>query len=142
MSNEKWIFAATATGFAGFGIALLIFPGLLGVVGIKELSRSGEVEIRAVYGGLQIGLGLFFLLAFNRPRWARAGLVVQICSVGGLAIGRIFGLLVAGWAAKPFIYLILAVELILVILGANALIELNKTKKKNDHEAPQHVIKK
>jgi Domain of unknown function (DUF4345) len=134
MSEEKWIFGATAIGFAGFGIALLIFPNLIGLIGVKELKNSGLVEIRAMYGGLQLGLGLFFLLALNRPRWVRAGLVLQVCILGGLVIGRIFGLVVVNWQAKPLVYLILAAELILAILGTSALISYKKAKKKSEFE--------
>lgn len=134
MSQEKWVFGATAIGFAGFGIALLIFPNLIGMVGIKELTNSGLVEIRALYGGLKLGIGLFFLLALNRPQWVRAALVAQVCLVSGLALGRIFGLVVSNWQTKPIIYLILAAELILAILGAITLISNKKAKKKNEFE--------
>ena len=134
MSQEKWIFGATAIGFAGFGIALLIFPNLIGLVGVKELTNSGLVEVRAMYGGLQLGIGLFFLLALNRPKWVRAALVAQVCLVSGLALGRIFGLVVTNWHAKPVIYLILAAELILAILGASTLISHKKAKKKSEVE--------
>ena len=134
MSQEKWIFGATAIGFAGFGIALLIFPNLIGLVGVKELTNSGLVEIRAMYGGLQLGLALFFLLAINRPRWVRPGLIIHMCVIGGLAIGRIFGLVVTNWQAKPLVYLILAAELILLILSVGAFIEIKKEKKKKEEE--------
>lgn len=134
MSQEKWIFGTTAIGFAGFGIALLIFPNLIGLVGVKELANSGLVEIRAMYGGLQLGLALFFLLAFNRPKWVRPALIVHMCVVGGLALGRVFGLVVTKWHAKPLVYTILAAELILVILAVGAFIELKKDKKKDEIE--------
>ena len=139
MSQEKWIFGATAIGFAGFGIALLIFPNLIGLVGVKELTNSGLVEIRALYGGLELGIGLFFLLALNRPKWVRATLVAQVCLVGGLALGRIFGLVATNWQAKPVVYLILAAELILAILGASTLISNKKAKKKNEFEIKKDV---
>ncbi len=132
MSQEKWIFGATAIGFAGFGIALLIFPNLIGLVGVKELAPSGMVEIRAFYGGLELGIALFFLLVLNRPKWMKPALVLQVCLLGGVAIGRIFGLVVIHWQAKPIIYLILAAELILAILGAITLFSNNKAKKKNE----------
>ena len=132
MSQEKWLFGATAIGFAGFGIALLIFPNLIGLVGVKDLTNSGLVEIRTMYGGLQLGLGLFFLLALNRPKWVNAALVAQVCLVSGLALGRIFGLVVTHWQAKPLVYLILAAELILAIIGASTLISHKKAKKNSE----------
>lgn len=132
MSQEKWIFGTTAIGFAGVGIAMLIFPNLMGIVGVKELTNSGTVEIRALSGGLELGIGLFFLLALNRPKWASAALVAQVCLLGGLSLGRILGLVVIKWHAKPIIYLVLAAELLLAILGAITLISYKKTKKKNE----------
>jgi hypothetical protein len=134
MTQEKWIFGATAIGFAGFGLALLIFPNLIGMVGVKELTNSGLVEIRAMYGGLQLGLALFFLLAINRPRWVRPALILHICVVGGLAIGRIFGLVVTNWAAKPLVYLLLAAELVLVIMASSTFIEIKKEKKRKEEK--------
>ncbi len=50
------------------------------------------VSIRAVDGGLQLGLGVFFLVASTRPRWIRAGLGAAMLSGGGLAFGRIVGM--------------------------------------------------
>jgi len=134
MSKEKWIFGVTALGFAGVGIAMLIFPNLMSIVGVKELTNSGTVEIRALSGGLELGIGLFFLLALNRPKWFRPALVAQVCLLGGLSLGRILGLLIVNWNAKPLIYLVLAGELMLAILGASTLIMNKKVKKKNEFE--------
>ena len=139
MTQEKWIFGVTAIGFAGFGLALLIFPNVIGMVGVKELTNSGLVEIRAMYGGLQLGLALFFLLALNRPRWIRPALIIHMCVVGGLALGRIFGLVVTNWAAKPLVYLLLAAELILVIMAVSAFIELKKEKKRKEENEGEKV---
>ena len=139
MTQEKWIFGVTAIGFAGFGLALLIFPNVIGMVGVKELTNSGLVEIRAMYGGLQLGLALFFLLALNRPRWIRPALIIHMCVVGGLALGRIFGLVVTNWAAKPLVYLLLAAELILVIMAVSAFIELKKEKKRKEENEVEKV---
>ena len=60
----KWfppvVLALCALGFFGFGLWLLVDPaGALGKIGIAALSPTGTVELRAFYGGMEIGLGLF-----------------------------------------------------------------------------------
>ena len=44
-------------GFLGFGILLLCWPDMaLPGVGIRALGAQAQVEVRAFYGGLEIGL--------------------------------------------------------------------------------------
>ena len=132
MKLAKLSLIITANGFAGLGITLLIFPGLLEIVGVMELTGSGTIEIRAFYGGLELGIALFFLLAINRPKWLKPALVLQVCILGGVAIGRMLGLVITSWQAQLVIYIILAAEGTLAILGAVALSKLQSEKPKID----------
>src|SRR3954465_15395605 len=91
-----------ALAFAGFGVALLVRPALLGALGI-ELGRPAAVtEIRAFYGGLELGLAGFFAAASTRDEWLRPALFAQAASLGGIVLARMIGLALDG-SAEPLI---------------------------------------
>lgn len=63
--------------YAVFGAWCLIAPGTTANnLGYTALNGSGESEYRVVYGGLQIGLALFF--AYCARTSDRAGLVLAV----------------------------------------------------------------
>src|SRR3990167_699882 len=87
------VLVLAALGFLGFGAWLLVDPvGGLAGVGIAGRSAGGVVELRAFYGGLEIGLGLFLLLCSARPDWRVPGLWLVL--LGNLCIGltRLYGI--------------------------------------------------
>jgi hypothetical protein len=99
----------TALVFAAFGVALLVQPSLLEALGI-ELGRPAAVtEIRAFYGGLELGLAAFFALASTREEWLRPALVAQAVVLGGILLARLAGI-VADGSAETLILLFAAVE--------------------------------
>jgi hypothetical protein len=82
-----------AAGFAGFGVASLIRPTILERVDVHAQSARGTTELRAMYGGMELGLGAFFLAAMFRPEWEQAALAAQAMGLGGLAASRLAGIL-------------------------------------------------
>ncbi|OGT58612.1 MAG: hypothetical protein A3E01_03865 [Gammaproteobacteria bacterium RIFCSPHIGHO2_12_FULL_63_22] len=87
------VLVLAALGFLGFGAWLLVDPvGGLAGVGIAGTTAAGVVELRAFYGGLEIGLGLFLLLCSARPDWRVPGLWLVL--LGNLCIGltRLYGI--------------------------------------------------
>lgn len=109
-----------ALGLAAFGIALLIAPALLGVVGIELPTPAARTEIRAFYGGLEIGLAIFLAAAARRDDWLRPALFAQAAVLGGIVIARLLGVLIDG-SAEPMIFLFAAIEGAGAILGFVAL---------------------
>ncbi len=82
--------------FVALGLAFLIDPrGASRFVSLQP-AGSSQVAIRAVDGGLQLGLGIFFLVANVRERWIRAGLGAVILACSGLAFGRAAGMMMEG----------------------------------------------
>ena len=128
MKLAKFSLIASAVGFAGFGIVLFVAPGLLETAGITIVSPAGEIELRAFYGGIEIGLALFFLFALRRPAWIRPALVVQICTAGAVVLARAMALILAGFQANSVIYLSWAAEATLLIIGIIALTKLPTSK--------------
>lgn len=82
-----------ASGFAGFGAAFLVRPNLLERVDVKAGSARATTELRAMYGGMELGLGVFFLAAALRPEWEEPALMAQVLGLGALAASRVGGIL-------------------------------------------------
>ncbi len=82
--------------FLALGTAFVAIPDqLVRFARLTADQPSSVIEIQARYGGLHIGLGAFFLLSSFRIRWVRAALGAQILVFGGLAAGRLTGLLMS-----------------------------------------------
>ncbi|MEO8001385.1 MAG: DUF4345 family protein [Arenimonas sp.] len=114
-------------GFLGFGILLLCWPDMaLPGVGIQALSSQAQVEVRAMYGGLEIGLGLLLLTCFAADR-QQLGLQLSLASYGGLGLARLLSMLVIG-IATPFLWFALAWEGTLAGLALLALLGNKKAK--------------
>lgn len=110
----------TALVFAAFGVALLVRPSLLGGLGIELGSPTAVTEIRAFYGGLELGLALWFALASTRDEWLRPALFAQAVALGALMLARLLGMVVDG-SAEPLMLLFAAIEAVGVVLAWAAL---------------------
>ena len=86
------------------------------IVGIELPTPSASIDFRASYGGLEIGLAVFFAICALRESWIRPGLIAQTASLGGFAFGRIIGLALDG-TPQPIIYYLLVAECAGCILG-------------------------
>ncbi len=114
-------------GFIGFGLACLIAP--LEVLGAAGLITTGDVaatEIRAFYGGLELGLGTLIIASALNPAYRRAGLWLCFAAYGGIGLARTLGMLLTG-AATPFLWFALATELALALLAGLSLLRSSKT---------------
>jgi hypothetical protein len=89
-----FVIAVDALAFLGFGIAFLLRPeALLAAVDMTLASPVGAVEARAMYGGLEIAVGLFFLAHFKGWVPARVALALGFLTLGFLGIFRLVGTL-------------------------------------------------
>jgi len=119
MNFARFSLAATALAFFFFGVWLLVQPEALGRLGIQLPTDSAKVEIRAMYGGFEIGIGAFFLLALRQPQWYRPALLLQTLALAGLGLTRLVAALVAV-APHPMLFAFCALELIGALMGAVA----------------------
>jgi hypothetical protein len=110
-----------AIGFAAFGLILFIAPGILKSVGIDILNKAGAVELRAFYGGIELGLAAFFAVAARRSEWVRIALTALVFALGGIVVLRGFALLIAGFQANLLVYLSWIAETALFIFALLAL---------------------
>ncbi len=77
-----------------YGIFCFLQPGYLNeTAGVVIGSATGSTEIRAMYGGLQASIGCFALAALIRPDLSRSVLLTIAFLSGGLAAGRLGGIL-------------------------------------------------
>ena len=84
-----WLAAAA---FAGPGLAFLLAPEYLRLVDLTPTSATARSDVRAVFGGLELGLAAFFAVCARRPAARRAGLLAAALAFGGLALGRLLSL--------------------------------------------------
>lgn len=122
--------AMTAIAFGGFGLLLMAHPEILEAVGVKISRPAGAVELRGFYGGLELGLAMFFTMALSRPAWHAPALVVQIGALGGAAAGRLAGLAIGGgW--EPWIGALLVAEAVGAVVGGLAFVGLGRSSPPN-----------
>ena len=116
------VLALCAIGFLGFGAWLLASPTVaLGKIGIEARSATGLVELRAFYGGMEIGLGLFLAWCALRPEWRQAGLWLVLLANGGAGLARLVAIWAGGAALGGYLGWALLWELGFAVLGGISL---------------------
>jgi len=118
-----FVLALAGLGFLGFGAWLVVDPiGGLAAVGVAATGPAGVIELRAFYGGLELGLGAYLLACARRPDWRRPGLWLTALANGGIGLTRLAGIAATG-VFTPFFAWALAWELgfaSLALLGLRA----------------------
>lgn len=116
------VIAACALGFLAFGLWLFADPvGALAKVGVASTSTTGTIELRAFYGGMEIGLGLFLGWCALRPEWQAAGLWLVLLANGGAGLARLLGIFLGGASLGGYLGWALAWELGFAALAGLAL---------------------
>jgi len=115
---------AAGLAFAAFGILTLAWPQSMGILGVELTRPAAATEIRAFYGGLELGMALFFFRARRDPAWHRPALFVQAASLCGVVLARLLGIVIDG-SAEPLVLLLGAGEGACGLLGLVALRRLN-----------------
>jgi hypothetical protein len=59
-------------------------------IGFAFQKPGARSEYITVYGGMEVGLGVFFLLCALGSGWREAGLLLGLCLYGGLAVWRVY----------------------------------------------------
>lgn len=114
------VISIAGLGFVGFGIIFLCWPEvMLPGIGIVTPDLQSQIEIRAMYGGLELGLGILILSCFAAER-QRFGLQLSLASYGGLGLARAASMLVMG-VASPFLWVALIWEGVIAALALLAL---------------------
>ena len=97
MKLGRILLLLNAVIFFGIGVWCLIDPlGALSPVGVITSRAHGATELRAMYGGLEIGVAGFVLVCALRPAWLGAGLLLCGLAMLGLGLTRTFAGLATG----------------------------------------------
>ena len=114
-----WVNAAC---FLIFGAAFLISPGFMAqlLTGTTPSAPNALIDIRATYGGMALGIGLFFAFCARRPQRVRIGLIASLLVASGIVFGRLAGIVVDGSPNAAMIAL-LAGDSFFIVLFALAL---------------------
>lgn len=107
--------------WALFGVIGLVAPAFfVAPVGIELDTADAAAEARAMYGGAQVGIGLFLVYCARADERVRTGLVGLALLAGCLAAGRAVGIL-AGGSRSGVLLVALAIEVGMLALAAVAL---------------------
>lgn len=94
-----WI---SAIGWLGYGLYCLFVPSTLtSFAGLVPSTLTAEVELRAMYGGLQSAVGVLAMIGALRPARASGALLTLACLYLGLCSTRIGSALMLG-DASPY----------------------------------------
>ena len=85
----KGILAFVALAFVGYGFVSLFSPDIpVGYIGYQLTNADAKIEVVAMYGGLQIGFGLFCLMGVIYSQYETPALLAVVLMLGGLALSR------------------------------------------------------
>lgn len=131
MSFPKVLLWVSCGLFVAFGLGFILVPDFISmfVTGSAPGTSSAMIDMRATYGGMALGIGLFFGLCAYRPGSVRLGLIASLLVMVSIAGGRLFGMIADG-SPNLFMWVLLASELLFTILLLFAL----KIDKGSNHE--------
>jgi hypothetical protein len=100
MLLARILLVGNGAAFALYGLVCVFSPEIVGESSGMELpGPSSLTEVVAMYGGLQMGIGLLFLSCAFRPARVEGGLRLMVVLLGSLALARTVGLLAYGFSA-------------------------------------------
>ena len=80
-----------------YGIFCFFQPGaLVEIAGVSAVSTTANVELRAMYGGLQAAIGIFAALAVFQEGLQRPALLTLAFLCAGLGSARLLGAVLEG----------------------------------------------
>jgi len=121
MRFAKIVLRVIGAATLGFGLLSLLSPAALSdPAGFGALAPSALTDLRATYGGFQLGSGLFLLWAAGRAEAVRSALVLLALSIGCVGLSRGYGMLVDG-SANGFHLFGIATEASIALLALFAL---------------------
>ena len=110
--------------FGGFALVFLWNPVAAGaLVDIRPETAASRIEIRAIYGGFELGLTAFLIWSLLAPERTANGLLINGLVLGFVALCRLIGIAAEGAMPRP-IPTALASEVVLAILSFLALWKL------------------
>lgn len=113
--------------FLLYGLGFMFFPEAFSqyVTDAIPLSKSALIDMRATYGGMSIGFAILLWYMGSNRTTLKLGVMAVNLVVGGMAFGRIVGIIIDS-SANQMMYIYLLLEILVIILGIRMLLVLNK----------------
>lgn len=106
--TARIVVAGGAVAFGGFGLVFLLVPSTVGGIGLVPTAASGTTDVRAIMGGVEVGIGLYLMWCV-REGHLRSGAVLMSATFAFMVVGRLIGMLVDG-GVVPLTLLLTAAE--------------------------------
>ena len=117
MTFARGLLFSCALVFIVVGAGFLLLPVQFGqVLEISLPTAMARTDVRATYGGLELGLGIFLVLCSFQREWIRPGLWALALSTGGFATGRLTALLFEGTISN-FMLGFLVIEIVVTLIA-------------------------
>ena len=89
--------------FAIYGVACFIQPTMLeGIAGIVAVNEVASSELRAMYGGVQLGVGMFYCFAAVLKHHLKSALLLHVVLFAAVVLTRGVGIILDNGAWLPF----------------------------------------
>jgi hypothetical protein len=94
--NKSLYLKINGVAYIALGLLCAVLPGFSAhLIGLDPIGQKGIAEYVAVYGGLEFGMGMFFLLSLPAER-QYSGLLFGFCVYTGIVIFRVGAMLLNG----------------------------------------------
>ena len=113
------------------GYCLINTLALTDATGMSLSDNTALIEVRAMYGGLQLSMGLFLFYSGLKTSTAGNGLLVLIFIYGGLAIARAIGLIIDG-GDNGYNFMVTIFEGVNTLFGLFLLLKIQSINAGND----------
>ena len=111
---ERVVLALSTLIFVGFGTWLFATPEALSGIGIQLTEPAARIDIRATYGGMELGFSAFLIICLLRDDWVRTGLVAAGCTIAGFGITRLAAIALEG-EGTPLMWSFVAIEFVVAV---------------------------
>lgn len=111
--------------FIAFGLAFALMPGWFASLftGAAPATPSAMIDMRAVYGGVALGLAFVFAQCARNEGYLKLGMQTVLAVMVGLASARSLGIVLDG-EANVMIWLLLVSEVVMAALAIFTLKQL------------------
>jgi Domain of unknown function (DUF4345) len=137
MSLAKIGLRVAAVALIVIGVGFLVVPvGWASIVEIVLPTAMARTDLRATYGGFDLGIGVFLWLCALRPEWTKPGVVALALGATGYGGGRLLGIFVER-EAHPLMVLFVVIETATALFALYALRRLPPVHAPSDPGLPQ-----
>ena len=117
----KIVLGVTAAALISYGLICFFIPDIpAGYIGYLLTNADARIELIAMYGGLEIGLGLLCVVGLLKSRYEKPALLSISLLLGGLFLARVISLLLVDGAVTEYTYGAIGLEGVTSLLAAIA----------------------